>query len=153
MTGQDWRSRAACRGVEPELFFPVAESGPQWAAQVAEAKAVCAGCPVRAECLAFALERLPYGIAGGLTAEERAVARRRRRGAGRRKVQRPVASTRREVAAAGREALRAGGTVQAVARKFRVSERTAARWAAQVRGAAPGAQQKRTPRRRVGGAR
>jgi hypothetical protein len=67
---------AACRGVDPELFFPVAEAGPVLARQVAEAKAVCARCPVRAECLEFALRLLPYGIAGGLTEQERRALRR-----------------------------------------------------------------------------
>jgi hypothetical protein len=71
----DFEARA-CRDVDPELFFPVAESGPLYEAQVAQAKAVCAGCPIRAQCLAFALERLPYGIAGGMTAGERAAVRR-----------------------------------------------------------------------------
>ncbi len=51
----DWRHRAGCRDVDPELFFPAAESGPVFDAQVAEAKAVCASCPVRTECLGFAL--------------------------------------------------------------------------------------------------
>ena len=66
-----WRSRAACRSVDAEIFFPAATEGPIYEAQVAVAKAVCAGCSVRAECLAEALVRIPYGIAGGLTPEER----------------------------------------------------------------------------------
>ena len=66
-----WRDRAACRDVEPELFFPAAEDGAARHAQVQAAKAVCAGCPVRVECLAEALARIPYGIAGGLTEHER----------------------------------------------------------------------------------
>lgn len=68
---RDWRSAAACRGVDPELFFPVAETGPAYDAQVGAAKAVCARCPVVAECLAEALARIPDGICGGLTADER----------------------------------------------------------------------------------
>ena len=40
-------------------------------AQVVAAKRVCAGCPVRPECLTEALVRIPYGIAGGLTEDER----------------------------------------------------------------------------------
>src|SRR5690349_20507897 len=71
VTGRDWRAHAACRGTEPELFFPATESGPARAAQVAAAKAVCARCPVREQCLAEALARIPYGIAGGLTEYER----------------------------------------------------------------------------------
>ncbi len=49
---REWRMNAACRGVDPELFFPAAEGGPARDAQVAAAKAVCARCPVRRECLA-----------------------------------------------------------------------------------------------------
>ncbi len=72
MSARDWRSRAGCADADPELFFPVAESGRVLERQVAEAKAVCAGCVVRAECLADAVVAcVPYGIAGGLTAVER----------------------------------------------------------------------------------
>lgn len=74
---RDWRSRAACLDVDPELFFPAAEAGPVYDVQVAAAKAVCHRCPVRAECLAEALARIPYGIAGGLTEDERRALRRR----------------------------------------------------------------------------
>lgn len=76
-TDRDWRTRAACLGVDPELFFPVAETGPVLDAQVATAKAVCAHCPVRAQCLTEALTRIPYGIAGGLTEDERRALHRR----------------------------------------------------------------------------
>ncbi len=74
---RDWRTRAACLDVDPELFFPAAEVGPVHDAQVAAAKSVCARCPVRAECLAEALDRIPYGIAGGLTEDERRALRHR----------------------------------------------------------------------------
>jgi WhiB family redox-sensing transcriptional regulator len=40
----DWHSEAACRGVDPELFFPVGESGPALR-QTRRAKAVCRRCP------------------------------------------------------------------------------------------------------------
>jgi hypothetical protein len=129
---REWRSRAACRLADPELFFPPVEEGPLCAAQVAEARSVCAGCPVRAECLAWARGALPYGIAGGLTAEER-------RSVGNKEWRRtplphrPVGGSRREVAAAGREAIRAGLGVAAAAAEFGVTEQTAGRWAAQVR--------------------
>lgn len=76
---RDWRSRAACLDVDPELFFPVAESGPVHDVQIAEAKAVCAGCPVVAACLVEALARISDGIAGGLTESERRALRRRDR--------------------------------------------------------------------------
>lgn len=75
---KDWMVSAACRGMDPELWFPVTEVGPG-ARQVARAKAVCAGCPVRDECLAFALElKLAEGVFGGLTPSERAACVRAR---------------------------------------------------------------------------
>ncbi len=71
MSARDWRLRAGCVDADAELFFSVAVSGLVLERQVAEAKAVCGGCAVRAECLADALVGLPYGIAGGLTEGER----------------------------------------------------------------------------------
>ena len=72
-----WRSAAACRSADPDLFFPISASG-RAPEQVAEAKAICARCPVRRQCLAFALHtRQAYGIWGGMTEEERAAARHR----------------------------------------------------------------------------
>jgi WhiB family redox-sensing transcriptional regulator len=66
-----WRSLAACQSADPDLFFPISPSGPS-GAQVAQAKAICAGCPVRQECLAFALRtQQVYGVWGGLTEQER----------------------------------------------------------------------------------
>jgi WhiB family transcriptional regulator, redox-sensing transcriptional regulator len=71
-----WRSAAACRSADPELFFPISAVG-KALEQVAEAKAICARCPVRRQCLAFALRtRQAHGIWGGLTEEERAFIRR-----------------------------------------------------------------------------
>ena len=62
---------AACRSTDPDLFFPISSSG-RSVAQVAEAKAVCAGCRVRRECLAFALRtHQVHGVWGGLSEQER----------------------------------------------------------------------------------
>lgn len=72
-----WIEDAACRepGVDPELFFPVSESGPA-AGQVAAAKAVCAGCPVAGDCLGWALRAgEATGIWGGTTPAERRLLR------------------------------------------------------------------------------
>lgn len=67
----DWRQRAACRGEDPELFFPVGTTGPALD-QVELAKAICRSCPVIAECLAAALAGgEDAGIWGGLTEDER----------------------------------------------------------------------------------
>ncbi|GAA4895184.1 WhiB family transcriptional regulator [Actinomycetospora straminea] len=71
MADSNWRGQAACRGVDPELFFPESSGEPLVRKQVAAAKAVCRVCLVRDRCLADALLRLPHGIAGGLTEQER----------------------------------------------------------------------------------
>lgn len=67
----EWWSRAACLTAEPDLFFPISLTGPA-RLQVAAAKAVCAGCPVKAQCLSYALAAGPlHGVWGGTTDEER----------------------------------------------------------------------------------
>ena len=132
MADTRWQVHAACRGVDPELFFPETPTGsrdpssevaePLVAAQVAAAKAVCRRCPVRVRCLAEALERLPHGIAGGLTAGER---RRVRASRGLGTGSRPR----------WRVLLDAGSPPAEVARECGVSVRTVERWAASDRAA------------------
>ena len=51
----DWRHQAICRDEDPEVFFPVGNTGPALA-QIEEAKKICARCPVKEPCLAWALE-------------------------------------------------------------------------------------------------
>ena len=76
ITRGQWRSAAACRSADPDLFFPISDSGPA-REQAAEAKAICATCWVRRECLAFALRtRQVHGIWGGTTEHERTAASR-----------------------------------------------------------------------------
>lgn len=72
-----WRQRAACRGVDPDIFFPVSEEDAD------EAKAVCAVCSVREACLEYALaHRERDGVWGGATERERRrMIRQRRRSA------------------------------------------------------------------------
>ena len=79
----DWRALAVCRDVDGEIFFPVGDPGDPFDPRNTEALACCAVCPVRAQCLAEALVRIPYGVAGGMTADQRRalLARRRRQGA------------------------------------------------------------------------
>lgn len=68
---EQWRDFAACKSVDPDLFFPVSSAGKSLD-QVRIAKAVCARCLVRRDCLAFALRtRQVHGIWGGMTEEER----------------------------------------------------------------------------------
>jgi len=70
-----WMPRGACQGEDPELFFPIAATGPALA-QVIAAKAVCFRCAVRAACLSYALATGQAGIWGGTTQEERHAMRR-----------------------------------------------------------------------------
>jgi WhiB family redox-sensing transcriptional regulator len=66
-----WQAQAACRTVDPEIFFP---TGIGWAreVQVRAAKNVCATCSVTAECLASALRHgVVDGVWGGRSVEER----------------------------------------------------------------------------------
>ncbi len=74
-----WHHSAACRGLSAELFYPLDDEA------VAAAKAVCAACPVVAECLEYAISvREKDGIWGGATERERrSIIRRRRRAAAR----------------------------------------------------------------------
>ena len=61
--------------MSPELFFhPEGERGPSRARRDQAAKAVCATCPVLAQCAAHALAaREPYGVWGGLSEQDREV--------------------------------------------------------------------------------
>ena len=73
---QSWRQLARCRGVDPEVFYPVSDD--EDAAD--EAKSICALCPVRETCLEYALTaREKEGVWGGLTERERRRILRRRR--------------------------------------------------------------------------
>lgn len=75
----NWRSAAACLSADPDLFFPISNTGPA-EKQIARAKTICAGCGVRRECLEFALSHdQVYGIWGGTTPEDRQRERRRKR--------------------------------------------------------------------------
>ena len=69
----EWQYEGACRSLPTEMFFhPDGERGPRRKAREVAAKAVCASCPVLAQCRAHALAvQEPYGIWGGLTEEER----------------------------------------------------------------------------------
>jgi WhiB family transcriptional regulator, redox-sensing transcriptional regulator len=70
---------AACKGADPDLFFaPDAERVTDRQRRVAQAKAICAGCPVRAACLDWALETgQAFGVWGGADEDERRAMRRR----------------------------------------------------------------------------
>jgi WhiB family redox-sensing transcriptional regulator len=112
-----WAAKAACRDVDPELFFPKPGQN------VASAKRICASCPVRMPCLEFALTAVStsvddHGVYGGTTERERRRLRRQRL--------RPASLPNRVTAEAALElALRFGFTE--TARRLRTSRRTLCR--------------------------
>ncbi|MCQ9181257.1 WhiB family transcriptional regulator [Streptomyces sp. IBSBF 2953] len=68
----EWLRAAACVGEDPEMFFPVGTTGPALR-EAAEAKRVCAGCPVSAPCLTYALDTAQTsGVWGGVGEDDRA---------------------------------------------------------------------------------
>ncbi len=72
-----WRQRAACRGVDPDIFYPVTDE------EADDARSICLGCGVREACLEWALgNRERDGVWGGATERERRrMIRQRRRSA------------------------------------------------------------------------
>jgi WhiB family redox-sensing transcriptional regulator len=70
-----WRANAACRGLDPGIFYPLSDE------EAEQAKAVCDLCPVQSSCLEHALGiREKEGVWGGRTERERRrIIRQRRR--------------------------------------------------------------------------
>lgn len=69
----DWQELAKCRGTDPDVFFPADGFG------VMIAQQICGECPVRQECLEFALaNNEDHGIWGGVSERGRRKIRRRR---------------------------------------------------------------------------
>lgn len=61
-----WLLSARCRDHDPDLFFTTAPGSER------RAKTVCRPCPVRSECLAFALDaEIEHGVWGGMNVRER----------------------------------------------------------------------------------
>jgi WhiB family redox-sensing transcriptional regulator len=76
-THMDWREKSACLTVDPELFFPVGNTGPALD-QIEKAKQVCAQCPVIENCLQYAMDsNQDSGVWGGLSEDERRALKRR----------------------------------------------------------------------------
>lgn len=76
-----WQDDAICKGMDPDIFFwgttkwGKVHNGPDRT----QAKAVCAKCPVRRECLDYAIDNnIMHGTWGGTNEDERASLRRRR---------------------------------------------------------------------------
>ncbi|MEU9270930.1 WhiB family transcriptional regulator [Streptomyces sp. NBC_00080] len=77
----NWREHAECRNEDPDLFFPIGTSGPALL-QTEQAKAVCRRCPVREQCLEWAMETdQTLGVWGGTSENERRALKRRIRAA------------------------------------------------------------------------
>jgi len=71
---RSWQHKGLCRGNHSYLFFPpsTVERKEERERREHKAKAICSVCPVKVDCLEFALEiREPYGIWGALTETER----------------------------------------------------------------------------------
>lgn len=76
MGPRPWRQLAACRGVDPRVFYPTAEDE----AAAEQAKSICRMCAVRETCLDHALvHREREGVWGGATDRERRRMIRQRR--------------------------------------------------------------------------
>jgi WhiB family redox-sensing transcriptional regulator len=70
-----WHQQAACKGLDPEIFYPVSDE------EAEVAKAICRQCVVQQACLEHALgSRERDGVWGGATEKERRrIVRQRRR--------------------------------------------------------------------------
>lgn len=70
----EWVRSAACRELDTNLFYPTSGRRPT------EALAVCAECPVRNDCLEYALNNHQHwGVWGGMTERQRFAEKRRRK--------------------------------------------------------------------------
>lgn len=72
-----WRKRAACRGVDPSIFFPVGDGERLDSSGYAKARSICASCPVRLQCLKEHADE-QFGFWGGRSPRERVDLRRQR---------------------------------------------------------------------------
>ena len=74
MIDMSWRQRGACRGLDPEVFYPISDE------DAGEAKSICGSCTAQEQCLEYALaNRETDGVWGGATERERRRILRQRR--------------------------------------------------------------------------
>lgn len=67
-TRESWWEQAACSGIDVDVFYPL----PNDAVTTKQALQVCGRCPIRVECLQYAIRnRETYGIWGGTTERQR----------------------------------------------------------------------------------
>lgn len=72
MGQMDWTERARCQGLDPEQFFR------RGVAQSRGAIRICGGCPVKEDCLQYAIDHeVDFGVWGGLTERQRRAHQRR----------------------------------------------------------------------------
>ena len=72
-----WRNRAACLDEDPELFFPIGNTGPALL-QIEQAKAVCRRCEVVETCQKWLIaSEQDFGVWGSLSEDERRALKRR----------------------------------------------------------------------------
>ena len=82
LASQTWRDDAACKGMDPAVFYPVAETRSAQESLWAKERAVqvCQACQVTDACLAYALDHdEEHGVWGGSTPDDRDALRRLRR--------------------------------------------------------------------------
>lgn len=76
MPDSSWRDLAACRDLDPDIFFPPKGAGPHVAST---ARRICASCPVSTQCLDFAIDNdVRCGIWAGMNYHQLRLERRRR---------------------------------------------------------------------------
>lgn len=70
----EWMSKASCKNVDQDIFFPDYESQRENIQRQAQAKTICRKCPVAAECLMYAISnKEKYGVWGSFSARERSI--------------------------------------------------------------------------------
>ena len=74
--GEEWRAKAGCKKVDPDIFFP----NSQRPSESEAAKQICRFCEVQPECLKFAIKtNQQFGVWGGMDEDELDKYRRRLR--------------------------------------------------------------------------
>ena len=126
-----WRDQAACIGKTDLFFGPAGERPERRVERERKAKAICALCPVVAQCRKASRDE--YGVWGGLNEAERGIPSRPTRAVfdgGDLRRRQPTDPVRARAAAM----LAAGEPAEAVAVRFGISTRTAFRWKEEARG-------------------
>jgi len=77
---RSWIERAACKGEPTDLFFLDKEDQASNILKLKAIKTLCGGCPVKKECLTYAVDNhITYGVWGGYTGTQRRRFKRVRR--------------------------------------------------------------------------